>query len=379
MTWSIPSAKTILARIAASAETGLLSIKPEASSAAISRAVRSTKGVFAQIFGAVAPELSEVHDHIAWWGRQYMPDSADDEAMILRHASIWGIEQRAAKTAVGTVLIAGTAGAVLASGITLTASNSVAYITTAGGTISAGGTLTVAAKAVEAGDDGNLEAGVKLSITEANSDITSVTVATAFSGGADAETPEDMQVRTLERIREPPKGGSATDYKAWVGEIADVYAVSVVEDWIGRGSLGIVIVMADENGNPRVPTDAELADIGAYLGAQGSQTGVRPVTARVIPVAGVLVEVPVSVRLRPDTTTTRAAVTEAFARFIKTIGDEDDDTNTSPIGAVIEPSRISEVISAAEGEYGHDLAVPASKYTLASNQCPIVGTITWLD
>ncbi|MBB4956232.1 putative phage protein gp47/JayE [Agrobacterium vitis] len=379
MTWSIPSAKTILARIAASAETGLLSIRPEASSAAISRAVRSTKGVFAQIFGAVAPELSEVHDHVAWWARQYMPDSADDEAMILRHASIWGIEQREAKTAVGTVLIAGTAGTVLARGIEMTASDGVAYITTVGGLIDVSGTLVIAATATTAGSDGNLEAGVKLSITEANPDITSVTVATAFSGGSDAETPEEMQVRYLERIREPPKGGSATDYKAWVAEIADVYAVRVAEDWIGRGSLGIVIVMKDENNDPRVPTDAELAEIGAYLGVQGSQTGVRPVTARVIPVAGVLVEVPISVRLRPDTTTTRAAVREAFARFIKTIGDDDDDTNTSPIGAVIEPSRISEAISAADGEYGHDLGFPVSKYTLASNQCPIVGTITWLD
>lgn len=379
MTWTIPSAKTILARIAAAAETGLLSIKPEASSAAISRAVRSTKGVFAQIFGAVAPELSEVHDHIAWWARQYMPDSADDEAMILRHASIWGIEQREAKTAVGTVLIAGTAGTVLASGIEMTASDGVAYITTAGGTISTGGTLTVAAKATEAGGDGNLEAGVKLSITVANPDITSVTVATAFSGGSDAETPEEMQVRYLERIREPPKGGSATDYKAWAAEIADVYAVKVVEDWIGRGSIGVVIVMADENNDPRVPTDAELAEIGTYLGVQGSQTGVRPVTARVIPVTGVLLEVTISVRLRPDTEITRAAVSDAFARFIKTIGDDDDDTNSSPIGAVIEPSRISEAISAADGEYGHDLTVPAAQYTLASNQCPIVGTITWLD
>jgi uncharacterized phage protein gp47/JayE len=379
MTWSIPSAKTILARIAAVAETGLLAIKPEASSTAISRAVRSTKGVFAQIFGAVAPEISEVHDHIAWWARQYMPDSADDEAMILRHASIWGIEQREATTAVGKVLIAGTAGTVLASGIALSASDGVGYVTTTGGLIDVSGTLVIAASATLAGGDGNLEAGVKLSITEANPDITSVTVSTAFSGGSDAETPEEMQIRTLERIREPPKGGAATDYKAWVGKIADVYAVSVVEDWIGRGSLGVVIVMKDEDDNPRVPSDAELVTIGAYLGAQGSQTGVRPVTARVIPVAGELVEVPISVRLRPDTDTTRAAVEQAFARFIATIGDDDDDTNTSPIGSVIEPSRISEAISAADGEYGHDLTVPALKYTLASNQCPIAGTITWLD
>ena len=379
MVWPVPAAKTIFSRIAAAAEVGLLAIYTQADVKAISRAVRSARGMFAVIWSAVAPEVRETHDHIAWWARQWMPDSADDETMILRHASIWGIEPRPATKAVGSVTIEGVAGTVLASGIVLTSTATNTYVTTSGGTIAAGGTVIVTAQAVTAGSAGNLESGVQLSTLAAYPEISKVTVATAFAGGADDEKPEEVQVRYLQRIREPPMGGSSQDYQAWVGNVASVYAVKVVEDWIGRGSVGLVIALKNDDGTPRVPTELELTAIGNYIGAQGSQTGVRPVTARVIPVAAELVEVPVSVRLRPDGALTRAAVQLAYDRFIATIGDEDDMENESPIGATIEPSRISEAISAADGEYSHDLTIPAARYTLGTKECPIATEIAWLD
>ncbi len=378
MVWPISSAKAILARMAAVAEIGLLAIRPDADVRAVSRAVRTPRGVFAQLFGAVAPEIREVHDHQAWWGRQYMPDSADDEEMILRHANIWGTEQRGAIKAVGAVMIQGTPGAVIASGITLSSSTGETYLTTTGGTIGVTGTLTASAEAVTAGAAANLEAGVKLSTVAAEPDITTVTVSTAFSGGADEQTPEEIKADYLQRIREPPHGGSSQDYKVWVSDVANVYAVRVVEDWIGRGSVGIVVVLKDENGQPRVPTTEELATIADYLGAEGSQAGVRPVTARVIVVAGELVEVPVTVRLRTDSALIRAAVQEAYERFIATIGDEDDEENDQPIGATIEPSRLSEAISAADGEYAHDLVLPAAKYTLGTKECPVAATVAFV-
>ncbi|CUX60012.1 baseplate J/gp47 family protein [Agrobacterium tumefaciens] len=379
MVWPVPAAKTIFSRIAAAAEVGLLGIYPQADVKAISRAVRSARGMFAVIWSAVAPEVRETHDHVAWWARQWMPDSADNETMILRHANIWGTDPRPAKKAVGSVTIEGIAGTILASGIVLASTASTTYVTTAGGTIAPGGTVTVTAEAVTAGSAGNLESGVQLSTLATYPEISKVTVATAFAGGADDEEPEEVQVRYLQRIREPPMGGSAPDYRAWVGNVANVYAIKVVEDWIGRGSIGLVIALKNDDGTPRVPTELELTTIGNYLGAQGSQTGVRPVTARVIPLAAELVAIPVSVRLRPDGILTRAAVQLAYDRFIATIGDDDDMENESPIGAAIEPSRISEAISAADGEYSHDLTIPAARYTLGTKECPVATAITWLD
>ncbi|WP_200911785.1 baseplate J/gp47 family protein, partial [Mesorhizobium sp. 1M-11] len=176
---------------------------------------------------------------------------------------------------------------------------------------------------------------------------------------------------------QPPHGGAGFDYPAWLRAVFDVRAVKVVTDWIGRGSVGVIVAMKDgETG--REPTADEVAEMLAYLGAPGSSSGVRPVTANVVVVAAEPEEVAISVRLRPDSVAIRAGVTEAFARYIATLGDADDDQNDSPIGAVIEPSRISEAISAASGEYAHDLTVPAARYTLDTKQYPVVGAITFL-
>ncbi|MCY1666235.1 baseplate J/gp47 family protein [Rhizobium sp. SL86] len=383
MPWPIDTASTIFGRMASRVEQRILTLAQArglaVTLAKVSLAVRSAQGVIANLLSPIAGEIRNVHEHQAWWGRQYMPDSADDEEMILRHANIWGVEGRAAIKALGDVMFEGAAGTVLASGIPLTAGNGQAYVTTAGGTIPGGGAITLSAEAVTAGAGGNLAAGIVLSTDAVIDGVTRVSVANPFSGGADAETPAEIQVAYLRRIRTPPMGGAAQDYSAWVAEVADVYAVKPVEDWIGRGSVGVVVALANADGTPRTPTTPELETIGAHLGLIGSQTGVRPVTARTIPVAASLADIPISVRLRPDTSVTRAAVSAAYQRFILTIGDEDDDQNTSPIGALIEPSRISEAISSSSGEYAHDLTSPAAPFTLDRAACPVAGAITWLD
>ncbi|TAZ95900.1 Baseplate J family protein [Rhizobium ruizarguesonis] len=378
MSWPIPTAKTIAAKIAGSLEAAILRIRPDADPVDVSRAVRSARGVFSQIGRAFSLELREAHDHLAWWGRQYFPDTAEEE-YILRHAGIWGVEQRGAIKAVGSILVEGLAGTPLPSGLQFSASNAVIYETTAVAAIGVGGTVTVAAASVAAGTAGNLEDGVQLTVVTPFPEISKATVATAFAGGADEQTPAEIQAATLERIRQPPHGGATFDYPTWVGEVASVKAVGVIEDWAGRGSVGIVVLMKNDDGTARVPTSAEIEVIQDYLGGVGSQTGTRPVTARVIVVAGVLRTLPITVRLRPDTVLTRAAVTDAWQRFVATIGDEDDEQNASPIGALIEPSRISEAISAAAGEYAHDLILPAAPFSLERTEYPVAGPVTFED
>jgi uncharacterized phage protein gp47/JayE len=378
MPWPIPTAKNIAAKIAGSVEAGILRIRPDADAAAVSRGVRKKEGMWAQLGRAFSLELREAHDHLAWWGRQYFPDTAEEE-FVLRHASIWGIEQRGKTKAVGSILIEGVAGTPLPSGLQFSASNAVIYETTAIATIGVAGTVTVAGAAVSAGSDGNLESGVQVTVVTPFPEISKATIATAFEGGADEQTPAEIQAATLERIRRPPHGGAAFDYPTWVAEVASVKAVSVIEEWIGRGSVGIAVIVHNDDGSPRVPTSIELDAIQDHLGGVGSQTGTRPVTARVIVTPGAIRTLALTVRLRPDTLLTRAAVTDAWARYVATIGDEEDEQNASPIGALIEPSRISEAISAASGEYAHDLILPAAPFELERTEYPVAGPITFED
>src|SRR3546814_20520723 len=104
-------------------------------------------------------------------------------------------------------------------------------------------------------------------------------------------------------------------------------------------------------------TEDEIEAIQAYLGPQSSALGVKPVTARVIVVPAVLEAIPISVRLRPDTAATRLAVTEAFIRFIASLGDVAEEGNDSPIGALIARIRVSESISSTHVRRSAELMV----------------------
>ena len=378
MPWPIPSPKTIAERLASSAETAILAIRPMLDAVALSRAVRSARGMFAIIFRAVSLEMRAIHDHLAWWGRQYFVDTAEDD-FVARHASIWGVTRRPASRAIGTVLVEGVPGAVLPEDLELATSNGTVLRTRAVATIEVGGSVSVSVEAVAAGSAGNVEAGIRLLPVAPDPDITRATIEEpGMAGGADEADAPELAAATMRRIRQPPHGGAGFDYPAWLGEAFDVYAVKPVTDWIGRGSVGVVVAMRDGD-DPRAPTSEELDAMLAFLGEPGSSGGVRPVTAHVVMVPAELTEIPLTIRIRPDTVETRAAVTEAWERFVRTIGDEDDDANTGPIGATIEPSRITEALSAAAGEYAHDLIVPAAPTTLGAAQLPIAGVPTFED
>lgn len=380
MAWPVPSAKTLAERLAGAAETAITLLRPTIDPLALSRSVRSSRGMLATIFRTVAMETREIHDHVAWWGRQYFPDTAEDE-FVLRHASMWGVAQRPATGAIGTILVEGIPGTVLPSGIELADSVGVIVVTSGGAVIAGGGTVSVPV-AVDATYEasGNIEAGARLQTAEPYPEITRITVEEpGLAGGAATATMQELAAAVVERIRQPPHGGASFDYRDWLDDAFAVAAVKVVTDWIGRGSVGVIVAMQDGLGGVRAATGPEVDAMQAYLGELGSQTGVKPVTANVVVVAATIEPIDIEVRLRPDTEPIRAAVEEAFQRFVATIGDSEDDQNAAPIGAIIEPSRISEAISASSGEYGHDLVAPAARYTLDPTVMPIAGDVTFIE
>ncbi len=378
MPWPVNSAKTIAERIASAMEFSISIVKPLVDPLAISRAVRSARGMLAMIGRAVALEVREIHDHVAWWGRMYFVDTAEDE-FVDRHANVWGIAARPATYAVGNINIEGAAGAQLPADLEIAGSDGTIFRTTALAVIPVGGSILVSAKAVAAGPIGNLEAGIRLRTVNAFPEINRITVAEGgFAGGAVAETPAELAAAVMAYIRQRPHGGAGFDYMSWLREQFDVRAVKPITDWVGRGSVGVIVAMKDGT-FARTPTELEMAEQLDYLGAPGSSSGVRPVTAYVVIVPAKMRMIPITVRLRPDGVATRAAVQEAFAAFIATIGDDSDDQNDSPIGALIEPSRISEAISAASGEYAHDLISPSAPFRLERDEYPLPGLVTFED
>lgn len=376
MPWYVPSARTIFERIAAALEQGLAAKRPDVDPAAISRAARSNHGLLSIINRPVALEAREIHDHVAYYGRQVFIDTADDE-YIERHAEIWGIRRRPATKAIGAVTIEAEPDTAIPMGMELSAPAGLIFVTTETADSGESGRVDVAVEAQLSGPAGNLAAGTILKTVEPFPAIKTVTVAEpGLAGGADAESWQDVRDAVLARIRQPPHGGAAFDYQQWLRTKFDVRAVAVIPDWIGRGSVGVIVAMHD-GGNGRPPLDAEVEAMMEYLGPPGSSKGVRPVTAYVVIVPAKSREIPITVRLRPDTVATRKAIVEAWTAFVLTIGDDHDNFNDGPIGATIERSRIIGALSAADGEYAHDLIEPATSIKLDRNEYPVAGPVTF--
>lgn len=294
--------------------------------------------------------------------QELFPDTASDE--LTRHADVWGIARRPAAAASGSVTFTGTSGLVLPSGIALKLGD-VTVLTTAGGTI-AGGTLTVAATAQTAGIAGNFPAATVLPLVAPIAGLSAqaaTVVAPGFSGGVEQEAEEDWRSRILARIRAGVPYGQAGGYAAWASAVPGVAVVAERPGWVGLGTVGVVVAMGSRLA-PTSPTGPELAAVQAALDAQ------RPVTALVVAVAASLVPVNLSIFLSPDTTATRAAVTEAVALFL---------ASEPGIGGTIQRSRLSEAISSAAGEYAHRIDVPAANVVLGPAQLAVPGIITWLS
>ncbi|SIP96402.1 baseplate J/gp47 family protein [Bosea sp. TND4EK4] len=364
MPFPLPSPAEILEPAQAEMEAALIALKPDADPAAIARAVRSEKGLISAHLRTDSLGLFMTHLHLRWWGDQYMPDTAELE-QLKRHASIWGVYQREATKAVGYAVFTGVAGTAIPSGLQLRTPGGVLVETSASGAVDGAGLATLALVATAGGTTANTPGGASLPIVTslAGLDPQVATLdAGGLAGGADEETPESLLARLLAVIREPGHGGAAFDYPKWVFNSFAASKVAVVANWVGPGSLGVVVAMGTATA-PVEPTDAELDAIAALLET------LRPVTAEVYVLAYVAKVQPFTIKLTPDTVANRAAVAAALDDFF---------ARESQIGGTLPHSRISEAISSANGEYAHELAIPAGDVVCTPRELATRGAIVWV-
>jgi len=350
MSFSRPDLPTLINRAEADIETRL--------PGADARLRRSNLNVLARVHSGAAHGL---YGYLEWIARQVIIDTADGD-MLERHASIWGVERKAASPAVGNVTVTGTNGAIVPADSTLARSDGAQYTTDAEATI-AGGTATIAVTAVEGGQAGNASAASSLSFDTpiAGVSATATVASGGLTGGADIETDDDLRARLLARIQAPPHGGAQHDYVAWALEVPGVTRAWVYPAELGLGTVTVRFVR-DDDASP-IPDAGEVAAVQAHIDS------VRPVTADVTVVAPIAVPLNFTIDLTPDTAAIRAAV-EAELRDLL--------LRESEPGATILLSHIREAISLASGENDHILSVPAANVTHAVGEMATFGTITWL-
>lgn len=317
----------------------------------------SVLDVLARMHGGA---VSGIYGYLDYLARQIFPDTADGE-FLARHAATWGIRRKAAVAATATATATGVNGTAIAGGIEALRIDGQAYRVTASATIAAG-TAALALEAVDAGPGADLTVGTVLTLSSAVLGVNAaITVTAAGTRGALEEDDASLLVRLLDRIRTPPKGGSSNDYRAWALAQPGVTRAWVYPGWMGAGTVGVAFVM--DQREDIIPLSADIAAVQAALDV------LRPVTAEVVVFAPTPEPIDVVVRVAPNTSAVRDAVTAELADFL---------ARDAQPGGTIYRSRLSETISLASGEFSHALELPDADFTPPPGHIAALGTVTFV-
>lgn len=328
------------------------------------------------VIGKVMALLDFEHEQRRAWLYDQIFSSSAAEQWLERHGFELGLTRAPATKALGTATFPATSGTVVPAGLVLTRGDGLVYVTLATAT-AAGSTVTVSVEADLAGDAGNLAAGetlardatVSLPSLAAQGAVDAATDGSGLSGGADREALESFRARVLARKRNPPRGGSASDFEAWAHEALPVVRGVYVDSFLDeQRAVWVAFTVTDQPDG--IPTAGQVAIVQAYL----DDPVRRPVTARVFVMAPIAEPVAVTVRdLTPDTADVRLNVAAEVAAVF--LDRAHPSTPSRPF--TLQSDWISEAVSRATGEDSHDLVAPADDVTFAVLHLPVLGTLTF--
>lgn len=356
MPFNRPSLKDIINRVLAGVKSRL----------PFEQMRRSDAEVYAR---EIAGASHELHGHLDFIAAQIIVDTAEREYLD-RHANLWLRQQRIpAAAATGNVIADATDGSVIEAGVIYVSNTGIEYSVEADATAVAGNALValrcmLGRNATDQGSLGNLAVGETLTLTETIPGVAGVATVAAggISGGADQEDDASLRQRVINRIQQPPHGGSANDYITWALEVPGVTRAWVYPGELGAGSVTIRF-MRDNDDNP-IPDAGEVATVQEYIDAR------RPVTVKqCVVVAPIPEALDFSIKVVPNTAAVRDAVTAELADLIR--------REAVPGGTLLR-SHINEAISLAQGETDHTLDQPAADVVKATGHIVTMGTITWL-
>ena len=214
---------------------------------------------------ASAAAVEGLYQHQAWIARQMFP-STSDEDFLERHAAEYLVTRKPANAASGTITFTGTPGAAINVGTECKTLDESAYVTATEGIIPAGGSLTLAAAASVAGISGNQEDGSSVTLTSTPAGVLSSATIVTMTSGTDKESPASLLSRLQARKKNPPSGGSKSDYEQWALEVPGVTQSFCYPLRRGVKTVDVAVL---SNGEP--PSAQLLAAVQTYI------DGVRPV------------------------------------------------------------------------------------------------------
>jgi uncharacterized phage protein gp47/JayE len=246
--------------------------------------------------------------YIDWLSLQLLPLTAETE-WLDRHGEIWltnadgSVGRKMATFAEGTANFVGVVGGIIIPAGTQLLAGEIGYETLEEGVTAASeAPVPVPIRALDPGTAGNQEADTDLSTNLL--DIISVTVVELL-GGTETESDDELRMRVLQRIRQPPQGGAAHDYIRWGLATPGCTRCWVAPLEMGMGTITVRVLFdnlrADDDGWPR---QEDLDTVTEYIDT------VRPVAVKdfwVLAPVKQFIDVHIG-NLNPDTTEMRAAI-----------------------------------------------------------------------
>lgn len=357
MSWDRPTLKILHSRISGDISARLLD-----------GGTILTRSVLATLAKVWAGACHGMYAFFAWLFPQVFVDTAEDEFMA-RWAAVWNIERKPASSASGAVLVTGIDGATLPAGTLYINNATQQQYRVAADVPLVSGQGVAAVTAVASGSAGNLAAGAELALVAPVAGVVSTArVQTAedgagLSGGADEEKDDSLRARVLERLRKPPRGGSAADYERWAKEVPGVTRAWCYPLMLGPGSVGLCVV-TDDAESP-IPTAEVVARVAAHIET------VRPAAMEGVDVfAPEPLNVTVRLKITPDTESLRLAVLRELADLFAREGEP---------GGTIYRSHITEAVSLTADELDHELVAPAGNIDVPAGVLPLLVSVEYVD
>ena len=319
----------------------------------------------------------------AWLFKQVFASTAD-ELWLTRHGFELGMTRAPGVPAFGQVSLSAPTGVRVPAGLSFTRGDGATYTSLTPATGRAG-SVTLYVEADLAGATGNAPAGTTLALSpdspvpDGVGDTATVLddpKMSGLSGGIDAEGLERFRARVLARKRNPPHGGSASDYAMWLRE-AIPNAAGVWVDSFSNDTRSVWVAFTVDDGSgagtARLPTPGEIATAQSVL----DDPIRRPVTARVFVVGLVPIPVPLLIAgLFPDTPDIRAAIAAEVAAVFADRAEPGKPT-LGPF--TLSRSWLDEAVSRATGEDRHRLPTPPDDLVFLAGQMPVLGPIAYTD
>jgi uncharacterized phage protein gp47/JayE len=311
----------------------------------------------AKLGTAIAGLSHILQGHIDFLARNMLPDSAMDE-VLERWAAIWNLHRKKASKAVAIIEVRGTVGTRVPRLWHIGGQN---YEVIEAGTINEKGSYSATAQCTSEGPVGAPPKHASIEITQ--KDIESQAEILRFTDGTVAEEDTPLRTRLLRSIASTPQGGAYLDYIEWIESIPGVRKAWVRPAYMSKEPGKVTVALVWDGSAQGVHYEAV-----EHLLAQ-----LAPATALVEVFRLAEKKIDLQFSITPDTPEIRAL---AHAKIAEVFLEEAEprrflDSNGRKTTGIIPLSRISEAISAVEGERSHRIIHPGDDISVGEGEIAI--------